>query len=136
MNLPYPDDAMKSVQPPEGMQPGRFANRYKFYQQLLEKSPQKEYASDYQQESMIRAMDNAHRLLMSPEKAAFDLSQEPEDVRKKYDTGRFGNGCLLARRLVESGARFVEVTTEYIPFIHWDTHENGHTTVARLKSEI
>lgn len=136
MNLPFPEDAMKSVQPPQGMEPGRFANRYKFYQQLLEKSPQKEYASDYQQESMIRAMDNAHRLLMSPEKAAFDLSEEPEEIRKKYNTGRFGNGCLLARRLVENGARFVEVTTEYIPFIHWDTHENGHETVKRLKSEI
>ncbi|MFT5466039.1 MAG: hypothetical protein ACI8UO_001137 [Verrucomicrobiales bacterium] len=136
MNLPFPEDAMKSVQPPEGMEPGRFANRYKFYQQLLEKSPQKKYASDYQQESMIRSMDNAHRLLMSPEKAAFDLSQEPEEVRKKYDTGRFGNGCLLARRLVESGARFVEVTTEYIPFVHWDTHESGHTTLARIKNEI
>ena len=43
---------------------------------------------------------------------------------------------LLARRLVEEGARFVEVTTEYIPFVHWDTHENGHSTVARVKQEI
>ncbi len=33
---------------------------------------------------------------------------------KIYDTGRFGRGCLLARRLVEAGARFVEVTTEYV----------------------
>src|SRR6185369_13020251 len=32
--------------------------------------------------------------------------------------------------------RFIEVTTEYVPFLHWDTHENGHTTVARLKQEI
>jgi len=43
---------------------------------------------------------------------------------------------LLARRLVESGARYVEVTTEYIPFIHWDTHANGHETVDRLHKEI
>ena len=41
--------------------------------------------------------------------------------------GRFGLGCLLARRLVEAGARFIEVTTEYIPFKYWDTHDNGHT---------
>ncbi len=41
--------------------------------------------------------------------------------------GRFGLGCLLARRLAEVGARFIEVTTEYIPFLNWDTHENGHT---------
>jgi arylsulfatase A-like enzyme len=43
---------------------------------------------------------------------------------------------LLARRLVETGARFVEVTTEYIPFFHWDTHENGHATLERMKREI
>src|SRR5262249_1795946 len=53
-----------------------------------------------------------------------------------YNTGRFGLGCLLARRLTEAGARFIEVTTEYVPFLHWDTHENGHTTVKRLKQEI
>ena len=81
-------------------------------------------------------MDAAHRLLQSKERHAFDLSREPQENRAAYDTGRFGRGCLLARRLVESGARFVEVTTEYIPFIHFDTHENGHTTVKRMKSEI
>ena len=35
-----------------------------------------------------------------------------------------------------AGARFIEVTTEYVPFLHWDTHENGHTTYARMKKEI
>ena len=34
------------------------------------------------------------------------------------------------------GARFIEVTTEYVPFLHWDTHENGHTTLAGMKKEI
>ncbi|MEO1984899.1 MAG: DUF1501 domain-containing protein, partial [Fuerstiella sp.] len=67
---------------------------------------------------------------------AFDLTLESEDVQKKYDTGRFGRGCLLARRLVEAGARFIEVTTEYVPFLHFDTHESGHTTLARMKQEI
>jgi hypothetical protein len=50
--------------------------------------------------------------------------------------GRFGLGCLLARRLVEAGARFIEVTTEYIPFLNWDTHENGHTRTAEMKRQI
>ena len=50
--------------------------------------------------------------------------------------GRFGLGCLLARRLVESGARYVEVTTEYIPFLNWDTHENGHTRLVEMKKQI
>ena len=48
--------------------------------------------------------------------------------------GRFGLGCLLARRLAEVGARFIEVTTEYIPFLNWDTHENGHTRAAAMKT--
>tara|TARA_R110002096_G_scaffold54517_22_gene140691 strand:+ start:5695 stop:7131 length:1437 start_codon:yes stop_codon:yes gene_type:complete len=136
MNLPYPEDAVRSVQPPKGMEPGRFANRYRHYQKLINQNPNREFMSDYQQQSMLRSMDAAHRLLQSREKAAFDLTLEPVESRDRYDTGRFGRGCLLARRLVEEGARFVEVTTEYIPFVHWDTHENGHTTVKRLKDEI
>jgi len=136
MNLPYPKDAMQSVQPPEGMEPGRFSNRFKAYKKLVDASPNRDLMSDYQQQSMIRSMDNAYRLLNSKEKDAFNLELEDKETRAKYDTGRFGRGCLLARRLVESGARFVEVTTEYIPFVHWDTHEKGHETVARLKNEI
>lgn len=135
-NLPYPEDAAKSVRPPKGMEPGRFANRFKHYRKLVDQSPQREYLSDYQQQSMIRSMDDAHRLLTSKHKSAFDISLEPKESYDKYNTSRFGRGCLLARRLAESGARFIEVSTEYIPFVHWDTHENGHTTVARMKNEI
>ena len=54
----------------------------------------------------------------------------------RYNTGRFGQGCLLARRLTEAGARFIEVTTEYVPFLSWDTHENGHATYTEMKQQI
>jgi hypothetical protein len=136
MNLPFPDLAAQAVRPPKGMEPGRFANRQKFLKKLVDQTPQREYLSDYQQESMIRSLDNAFRLLSAKEREAFDISLEPKESFDKYNTGRFGQGCLLARRLVESGARFVEVTTEYIPFVHWDTHERGHETVDRLHKEI
>jgi len=136
MNLPYPEEAAKAVRPPPGMQPGRFANRYKFFKQLVDGSPHREYMSDHQQESMLRSLDNAQRLLGAKERDAFDISLEPKESFETYNTGRFGQGCLLARRLVESGARYVEVTTEYIPFVHWDTHERGHETVDRLHKEI
>ena len=136
MNLPYPEQAAQAVRPPKGMQPARFANRFKFYQKLVDATPQREYLSDYQQESMLRAMDNANRLLTSKHRNAFDISEESKESYDKYNTGRFGRGCLLARRLVESGARYVEVTTEYIPFVHWDTHNDGHTTVDRLHKEL
>tara|TARA_A100001037_G_scaffold294052_1_gene311346 strand:- start:195 stop:1037 length:843 start_codon:yes stop_codon:yes gene_type:complete len=136
MNLPYPEEAATAVRPPEGMDAGRFADRNRLFRQLVDQSPQRDYASSYQQQSLIRSMDNAYRLLSAPERNAFDLEQEPIAVREQYDTGRFGRGCLLARRLVENGARFVEVTTEYVPFLHWDTHANGHDTVDRLHGEI
>jgi hypothetical protein len=135
-NLPFPTDAVNAVQPPRGMTAERFSQRERHFRELLRHSPLRELASDYHQESMLRSIDNAHRLLNSRERAAFDLGQEPRHVFDRYNTGRFGLGCLLARRLTEAGARFIEVTTEYVPFYHWDTHENGHNTVARLKSEI
>src|SRR5437879_3390844 len=159
-NIPYPEQATDAVRPPAGMSPSRFEDRNKFYEKLLAQSPVGEFGSDYQKESLLRSLDNAHRLLSSPAAKAFDLSLEPtENVRKyvpkyqrgerfnaeqdrfgaKYEQqmiGRFGLGCLLARRLAEVGARFIEVTTEYIPFVNWDTHENGHTRMVDMKKQI
>jgi hypothetical protein len=134
--LPDPADAVSAVRPPKGMTPERFESRYKYYRELVLRSPLGQHGSDHQQESMIRAMENAHRLLNSPQRVAFDLSQEPRDSYDKYNTGRFGLGCLLARRLVEAGSRFIEVTTEYVPFEGWDTHEEGHSRAERMKQSI
>lgn len=135
-NLPYPEDASRAVRPPKGMTAERFQRRYETLKRMIDSGVSKQHVSDYHQQSMLKAVDSAHRLLSSPHRAAFDLNEEPEPSRKRYDTGRFGRGCLLARRLVEAGARFIEVTTEYVPFLHWDTHEKGHSTVARMKQEI
>ncbi len=159
-NIPFPEDAADSVRPPGGMTPTRFETRRAFFQRLETASPIVRHGSDYQKDSLLRSYDNAHRLLSSPAAKAFDLSLEPiESVRKyvagyergqqfratqdrfgaKYEQqmiGRFGLGCLLARRLAEVGARYIEVTTEYIPFLNWDTHENGHTRAAAMKAMI
>jgi hypothetical protein len=135
-NLPYPTDAVGAVRPPKGMTPERFETRQRKYKELLKRSPVGELAGDFHHQSMLRAMENAHRLLSSKERYAFDITKEPKESYEKYNTGRFGLGCLLARRLAEAGARFIEVTTEYVPFLHWDTHENGHTTAKRMKAEI
>lgn len=134
--LPYPDQAMSAVRPPGDMTPERFERRHRYYRELVKRSPIADQASEYQQESVIRSMENAYRLLSSPDRVAFDLSAEPKESYDVYNTSRFGQGCLLARRLVESGARFIEVTSEYVPFVSWDTHENGHTTVAKMKRDI
>tara|TARA_R110002049_G_scaffold285698_1_gene466778 strand:- start:203545 stop:204990 length:1446 start_codon:yes stop_codon:yes gene_type:complete len=136
MNLPYPEQAAAAVTPPPGMSQQRFVNRDRLFRKLVDQSPHRDRLSDYQHESMMRSMDKAYRLLKSDDRKAFDIDAEPQESRQAYDTSRFGRGCLLARRLIEAGSRFVEVTTEYVPFLHWDTHANGHETVKRLKQEI
>src|SRR5262245_9430751 len=118
-NIAFPDQAADTVRPPGGMKPERFEDRNKFYKKLLAASPVGEYGSDYQKQSLLRSMDNAHRLLSSPAAKAFDLALEPlENIRQyvpsyqpgqrfmaeqdrfgaKYEAqmvGRFGLGCLL-----------------------------------------
>ncbi|MEO0447370.1 MAG: DUF1501 domain-containing protein, partial [Verrucomicrobiota bacterium] len=63
--------------------------------------------------------DHSIRLLRSKDLAAFDLTREPQKVRDQYGSSKFGQGCLLARRLVETGVRYVEVTGG-----GWDMHQN------------
>ncbi|MGA8599358.1 MAG: DUF1501 domain-containing protein [Bryobacteraceae bacterium] len=131
-----PNDAVSRTRPSENVGRTRFVRRYENYTKLVAASPVGQYGSDFQRQSLARSLENAHRLLNSPAAKAFDLSLEPKKTYDIYNTGRFGLGCLLARRLVESGARFVEVTTEYIPFRYWDTHENGHTRTVGMKQDV
>lgn len=74
--------------------------------------------------------------MMHPEAAsAFDLSQEKREVREAYGRGTFGQGCLVARRLVERGVPFVEVTFGG-EGLGWDTHLNNFPAVERLSQEL
>ncbi len=131
--IPSPERAIQTVRPPAGMTKERFRARLKAYERIVKASSVPE---GLQRESLRRSIDNAHALLDSDAAAAFDLEKEPLATRQKYDTGRFGRGCLLARRLTESGARFIEVTTEYVPFLGFDTHDHGHTRMRKMKQEI
>ncbi len=134
--IPDPSKGLESVRPPVGMDAKRFERRNQLYNELISNSPHGEFGSDYQKESLRRSMEQAYMLLNSPEAKAFDLSNEPRESYDIYNTGRFGLGCLLARRLTEQGARFISVTTEYEPFMGWDTHENGHTRLQEMKKMI
>jgi hypothetical protein len=134
--IPDPSQGLESVRPPIGMDAKRFERRNQLYNELISQSPVGEFGSDYQKESLKRSMEQAYMLLNSPESKAFDLSNEPKESYDIYNTGRFGLGCLLARRLTEQGARFISVTTEYEPFKGFDTHENGHTRMADMKKMI
>jgi hypothetical protein len=134
--IPDPTAGLESVQPPVGMTATRFERRNQLYNQLIGNSPMGAFGSDYQKESLRRSMEQAYMLLKSPEAQAFDLAKEKKEVYDIYNTGKFGLGCLMARRLVEQGARFVSVTTEYEPFKGWDTHDNGYTRGIGMKKMI
>jgi len=77
--------------------------------------------------SHITAYDRAARLRSPAAMRAFDLTEESEAMRDRYGRGTFGQGCLLARRLVERGVPFVEVTLG-----GWDTHNNNFDQVRSL----
>ncbi|HEX3726357.1 MAG TPA: DUF1501 domain-containing protein [Pirellulales bacterium] len=73
----------------------------------------------------------AFRMMTSPQaRQAFDLSQEPTAVRERYGMNRFGQCCLLSRRLIEAGVRFVTVNTFLTVFneITWDIHGSSPFT--------
>jgi hypothetical protein len=82
--------------------------------------------------------DNALRMIHSTAAQAFDLSQEPAQVRDSYGRGVFGQGCLLARRLIENGVPFVEVslTSSSAGSFGWDTHANNFEAVKALSAEL
>jgi hypothetical protein len=131
-----PQDAASAVRPPKELGEQRFRSRRALLEKLLAQEPVYQYGGAYQREAVVRSLESADRLLNSPSAKAFDLSLEPGKSFDAYNTGRFGQGCLLARRLVEAGARYVEVTSEYIPFLYWDTHENGHKRAEDMKKVI
>jgi uncharacterized protein (DUF1501 family) len=73
----------------------------------------------------------AMRLMQSPRVSAFDLSSEPLAIKAAYGDSDFGRGCLTARRLVESGVKFVEVVLD-----GWDTHQNNFERVKDLSAQL
>ncbi|OWK47101.1 DUF1501 domain-containing protein [Fimbriiglobus ruber] len=80
------------------------------------------------------AYDRAVRLMKSPARAAFDLDDEPAALRDRYGRNLFGQGCLLARRLVERNVPFIEVFLGRVPgaFGGWDTHAKNFDALKAL----
>lgn len=110
-----PESGIKNVMRQEGLSAGKLEQRLSLAADLdrefVEAFPHrrvKAYAEMY---------DGAIRMMSSADLKAFDLSEEGEATRRAYGADPFGQGCLLARRLVERGVRFVEVALG-----GWDTH--------------
>jgi hypothetical protein len=84
------------------------------------------------------AYERAVRMMRSQAVKAFDLSDEPAALRDAYGRNLFGQGCLLARRLVERGVPFIEVTLGGLnnQAIGWDTHVDNFENVKRLSQVL
>jgi hypothetical protein len=135
--IPEPAQGMPTLSAVAGMDVERLDRRQAYLRALSAMAPPELRESNKAAE-FARAIEDARAMMDSPAKKAFAFTtEEKPELIKTYDVGhRFGLGCLLARRLVEAGARFVEVEYQYAPFKGFDTHENGCTRLADMKKQI
>ena len=108
---------------------GQFAKRIGLLQEM-ESAFHREQKTDLVIEHKTN-YDRAVKLMQSKEAKAFDLSSEPSKNRSNYGGGTFGDGCLMARRLVEVGVPFVEVSLG-----GWDTHQDNFDKVKSLSGKL
>jgi len=99
--------------------------------QALNRLHARQRDNDQALEAQIKAMETAYRM-QKQAAATFDISREPEHVRELYGDSDFGRSCLLARRLVEDGVRFVSVYYVNSSNQPWDTHSSHNRNHPRL----
>jgi len=125
-----PLDKQPALSPPPGLTVERVERRDHVLRQIdrLQRMTETDATR-----GMSTAYERAFSLTTSPQaKQAFDLAREPDAVRDRYGRTPFGQGCLMARRLVEAGTRYVQVNWSDKPIENWgfDNHSDNHN---RLK---
>ena len=125
------DLTVENMLPPAHVSEGSKKSRIEMLQFL-----QQEFSSKVASESAKvhqANYDRAIRMVETQGRNAFKLEEEPEALRDAYGRNRFGQGCLLARRLVERGVPFVEVSlTNSGNVFGWDTHTDNFNQVKSL----
>jgi len=119
---------VRDITPPKGVTLARVSRRQSVLQKIdsLQRS---ETLQPLPYQSLDEHYHTAHRMITSQEtKQAFSLDQETSAVREAYGKNRFGQSLLLARRLIESGVRFVTVTDG-----GWDTHQNNFKSLKETR---
>jgi hypothetical protein len=120
--------------PPENTQPRVASDRFRRRLTLLERL---EGAGFERTGGADRVRDHralyrqTAKMILSPHMRAFNLDEEPAPVREAYGSNPFGQGCLLARRLVQAGVTFIEVRSN-----GWDTHQQNHEKVGKLADQV
>ncbi len=121
--------------PPRDLDRERLEQRRQFWE-LLQQSygaPQRVGPAATHDTVYRRAMQLAESELVE----AFDLTQEPDEVRRRYGVDSFGQGCLMARRLIERDVPVVEVSLSDGPAgLAWDSHADNFTVVKRLSERL
>ncbi|MBX7166399.1 MAG: DUF1501 domain-containing protein [Pirellulales bacterium] len=118
-----PDFKVPDLLPPQDIGEARLDRRRKM--RAIVDETVKNFEASADAKALDSNFEAAYRLMTSPQaREAFDLSKEPQAVRERYGMTRFGQCCLLARRLIEAGVRFVTVNTFLTVFdeISWDIH--------------
>ena len=133
-----PNFKVPDLLPPVEFDAARLARRQKLRQVV--DSAVKDFEGSENAKLMDENFHAAFRLMSSREaRAAFDLSKEPPAMRERYGMNRFGQCCLLARRLVEAGVRFVTINTFLTVFdeITWDIHgTKPFTSIEGMKNIV
>jgi hypothetical protein len=121
---------VQNLTPHAGVGAEHFDARLRLLQQM-----QRDFLADRPSpaaRSHLTAYERAARLMRTTAAKALDLDEEPAKVRDTYGRNKFGQGCLLARRLVERGVPFIEITLGGDTINGWDTHSNNFERVREL----
>ena len=125
--------SVENLRPPSNVSKSAMENRFGILKSLQDDF-RRQYAAE-STESHIANYDKAISMVRTEARGAFKLDEEPAELRDAYGRNRFGQGCLLARRLVERGVSFVEVTlagTGANAQLGWDTHSDSARQVGEL----
>jgi uncharacterized protein (DUF1501 family) len=123
--VPNPNQLPNNVRLPGRVNPERFTRRLDLMKDLEQDFAEAGGAPRVQDHQAL--YNGAARMVLSPGLKSFDLKQEKDELRDRYGRNPFGQGCLLARRLVEQGVTFVEVGLG-----GWDTHQDNFNRVGKL----
>ena len=133
-----PDFKVPDLIPPETIGTARIDRRRRM-REVVE-STMKKFEASESARIMDENFQSAYRLMTSTQaRDAFDLNKEPVEVRERYGMNRFGQCCLLARRLIEAGVRFVTVNTFLTVFddVSWDIHgSKPFTSIEGMKQQV
>jgi hypothetical protein len=136
---PRPGDDARALQVEDLAAPAGVAAEHARARLGLARDMQSEFADrhpDPVAQGHATAYERAARLMGTAAAKAFRVDDEPDRLRDAYGRNLFGQGCLLARRLVEQGVPFVEVTLGGAGPLSWDTHQNNFDTVKTLSGTL